>query len=89
MPDIYKASCVAQMSATCIWIHILKKAQSENQFLCRPLPIAIKKHFEYLQNIGTPNSAHAPTNVSDFRVALLANAFSTNSELFPRSFYII
>ncbi|ODN05213.1 Mediator of RNA polymerase II transcription subunit 23 [Orchesella cincta] len=84
VPDITKPYCVSQMAATCIWIHILKKAQTENQFLCRPLPTALKKQYEYLQSIAVQNSTQPSLNVCDFRVALLANAFSTNSELFSR-----
>lgn len=84
VPDITKPYCVSQMAATCIWIHILKKAQTENQLLTRPLPTALKKHYDYLQSIAVANNAHPTLNVCDFRVALLANAFSTNSELFSR-----
>jgi mediator of RNA polymerase II transcription subunit 23 len=31
VPDMTKAVAPAQMSATCIWIHILKKAHGDNQ----------------------------------------------------------
>ena len=87
LPDITKPYCTSQMAATCIWIHILRKAQTENNSmmsLSRPLPSALKGHYDYLQMLIQPGSQQPPLQMNDFRIALLCNAFSTNQELFSR-----
>ena len=88
LPDITKPYCTSQMAPTCIWIHILRKAQTENNSmitsLSRPLPSALKGHYDYLQMLIQPNSSQPPLQMNDFRIALLCNAFSTNQELFSR-----
>jgi len=64
----------------------MKKAQTENTSLPRPLPIALKKHFDYLDMLVQPNggSQLPPLQMNDFRIPLLCNAFSTNQEHFSR-----
>ncbi|OXA45173.1 Mediator of RNA polymerase II transcription subunit 23 [Folsomia candida] len=86
VPDMTKPVATAQMSATCIWIHILKKAQGENQTLPRPLPSTLKNQYDYLQSMVQPSSSQIPLQVNDhcYRVALLCNAYSTNQEHFSR-----
>ena len=79
-----KPYCTAQMAATCIWIHVLKKAQTDNTALYRPLPSALKKHYDFLQMLVQPNSTQPQLQMNDFRIALLCNAFSTNQEHFTR-----
>lgn len=46
VPDCTKPYCTRQMAPTCIWFHLLKKAQSENMHIQRPMPITLKKHHE-------------------------------------------
>jgi mediator of RNA polymerase II transcription subunit 23 len=84
VPDMAKSIATAQLSAACIWIHILKKAQGENVTLSRPLPAILKKQYDYLQNLAHPTSSQPNLNMSDFRIALLCNAYSTNQEHFSR-----
>ncbi|OXA58541.1 Mediator of RNA polymerase II transcription subunit 23 [Folsomia candida] len=84
VPDMTKPVATAQLSATCIWIHILKKAQGENQTLPRPLPSTLKTQYDYLQSLVQPSSSQIPLQVNDYRVALLCNAYSTNQEHFSR-----
>lgn len=82
LPDVKLASSTKKISATCIYIHLLKKAQLENIAL-RPIPIALKKHYEFLQHLSSAQN----TNLSigdDFVVTLLCNAYSTNQEYFSR-----
>jgi mediator of RNA polymerase II transcription subunit 23 len=82
LPEVKLASSTKKISATCIYIHLLKKAQLENVAL-RPIPIALKKHYEFLQHLSTAQN----TNLSigeDYVVTLLCNAYSTNQEYFSR-----
>lgn len=46
VPDFNKALCTHQMAMTCIWIHLLKKAQSEQANLNWPVPHKLKLHHE-------------------------------------------
>ncbi|CAG0886018.1 unnamed protein product [Darwinula stevensoni] len=83
VPDVNDPLSCHQMAPVCIWIHLMKKAQLEGVSVHRPLPIALKTHHEYLQHFVLNNSP--PLTVgTDYRVALLCNAFSTNQEYFPR-----
>lgn len=80
VPDVEKKNSVKQISACCIYIHLLKKAQLENINL-RPIPIALKKHYEFLQHLASSQNL---TIGDDYIVALLCNAYSTNQEYFSR-----
>jgi len=37
---------VRHMAPICVWIHLMKKARVENMNITRPLPIALKNHYE-------------------------------------------
>lgn len=80
IPDVKLASSTKKIAATCIYIHLLKKAQLENVAI-RPIPIALRKHYEFLQQLS---SAQNMTIGEDYIVTLLCNAFSTNQEYFSR-----
>lgn len=71
------------MAMTCIWIHLLKKAQSENANLQWPVPHKLKVHHEFLQHLVMPSNTQLCMG-SDYRIALLCNAYSTNQEYFSR-----
>ncbi|XP_042237503.1 mediator of RNA polymerase II transcription subunit 23-like [Homarus americanus] len=86
VPDYTDPRCAMQMSAMCILMHILKKAQADNIKTPRSLPTVFKNHHEFLQSL-----AHNPQlplitagNPADYRIALLVNAYSTNQEYFQR-----
>ena len=81
-PDFTKPSCTHQIAATCIWIHLLKKAQTEHINIRRPIPIALKMHHEFLHSLVVPNSTLSIT--TDYSIALLCNAYSTNQDYFSR-----
>ncbi|XP_066992222.1 mediator of RNA polymerase II transcription subunit 23 isoform X2 [Anabrus simplex] len=83
VPDFNKALCTHQMAMTCIWIHLLKKAQSEHLNIHRPIPHTLKVHHEFLQHLVMPNNTGMCMG-SDYRIALLCNAYSTNQEYFSR-----
>ncbi|KAG5667969.1 hypothetical protein PVAND_015928 [Polypedilum vanderplanki] len=80
VPDVKHASSTKKIAATCIYIHLLKKAQLENLAI-RPIPVALRKHYEFLQQLS---SAPNLTIGDDCIVTLLCNAFSTNQEYFSR-----
>ncbi|XP_020291253.1 mediator of RNA polymerase II transcription subunit 23 [Pseudomyrmex gracilis] len=82
IPDYSQALCTHQMAITCIWIHLLKKAQSEHSNIHRPIPHTLKVHHEFLQHLVMPNTSLCMG--SDYRIALLCNAYSTNQEYFSR-----
>jgi mediator of RNA polymerase II transcription subunit 23 len=80
VPDVKLSSSTKKIAATCIYIHLLKKAQLENVVI-RPIPTALRKHYEFLQQLSSA------TNLSigdDYVVTLLCNAYSTNQEYFSR-----
>ncbi|XP_041358001.1 mediator of RNA polymerase II transcription subunit 23-like [Gigantopelta aegis] len=79
MPDVSKADSTHTMASTCIWIHLNKKAeQSDKQKLQRPIPFGLKSHLEFLKK--TMNTKNLSLN--DFTIALLCNAYSTNTDFF-------
>lgn len=76
VPDVKLASSTKKIAATCIYIHLFKKAQLENVSL-RPIPIALKKHYEFLQLMSSAQNPSLSIG-EDYVVTLLCNAFSTN-----------
>ncbi|XP_039763756.1 mediator of RNA polymerase II transcription subunit 23 [Pararge aegeria] len=86
VPDCARAHCTHQMAVVCIWMHLLKKAESELKTMT--LPQNLKVQYEYLQHLMT--SSNTPTIMgSDYRIALLCNAYSTNQEYYSRPMGII
>ncbi|XP_065086456.1 mediator of RNA polymerase II transcription subunit 23 [Ochlerotatus camptorhynchus] len=84
VPDYNNPLCTHQMAPTCIWIHLLKRAQSEHYNINRPIPTALKLHHEFLQHLVMPNNNTTLCMGSDYRLALLCNAYSTNPDYFSR-----
>uniref|UniRef100_A0A7G3ABS6 Mediator of RNA polymerase II transcription subunit 23 n=1 Tax=Lutzomyia longipalpis TaxID=7200 RepID=A0A7G3ABS6_LUTLO len=84
VPDFNKPYCTRQMAPTCIWIHLLKKAQSDQINIHRQIPNALKNHHEFLQELVLPSNTSVLSMGSDFRIALLCNAYSTNQDYFSR-----
>lgn len=82
VPDVKHPSSTKKIAATCIYIHLLKKAQLENIVL-RPIPIALKKHYEFLQHLSSAQNQSLSIG-DDYVVTLLCNAYSTNQEYFSR-----
>ena len=50
VPDITKASSTHTVAATCIWIHLNKKAQTDKAQLQRPIPFALREHLDALRD---------------------------------------
>ncbi|KAG8123844.1 putative Mediator of RNA polymerase II transcription subunit 23-like protein [Naja naja] len=78
VPDINKPQSTHAFAMTCIWIHLNRKAHSDNSKLQIPIPHSLKLHHEFLQQSLRSKSLH----MNDYKIALLCNAYSTNSECF-------
>ncbi|XP_037867967.1 mediator of RNA polymerase II transcription subunit 23 [Bombyx mori] len=85
VPDYSKAHCTHQMAVVCIWMHLLKKAETEHKTMT--MPPNLKVQYDFLQHLMTSNNI--PTLGSDYRIALLCNAYSTNQEYYARPMGII
>lgn len=83
VPDITKPGCTHTLSAASIWIHLMKKAESESERskLNRPLPVALTLHYDFLQETMSSNE---PFSRDDYRISLICNAYSTNQDCFSR-----
>ncbi|XP_068610263.1 mediator of RNA polymerase II transcription subunit 23 [Brachionichthys hirsutus] len=79
VPDISKPQSTHSFAMTCIWIHLNRKAQSGKSKLQIPIPHSLKLHHEFLQQSLRSNTL----GMSDYKIALLCNAYSTNAECFP------
>ncbi|XP_058065826.1 mediator of RNA polymerase II transcription subunit 23-like [Anopheles bellator] len=84
VPDYNNPYCTHQMAPTCIWIHLMKRAQTENYNINRPIPIALRSHFDYLQQLAMPSNNPTLFMGSEYRFALLCNAYSTQTDYFSR-----
>lgn len=92
LPNIADPSAVHQLAPTCIWIHLHRKASTSStgvsvkQQLHRPIPQALANHVNFLQQAQNSRV----NSITDFKIALLCNAYSTHSVSFqmPMSFLI-
>ncbi|MGH0148447.1 UNVERIFIED_CONTAM: hypothetical protein FKN15_061335 [Acipenser sinensis] len=78
VPDINKPQSTHAFAMTCIWIHLNRKAQNDNSKLQIPIPHSLKLHHEFLQQ----SLRNKSLQMTDYKIALLCNAYSTNSECF-------
>ncbi|TRY84462.1 hypothetical protein DNTS_035817 [Danionella cerebrum] len=78
VPDISKPQSTHSFAMTCIWIHLNRKAQSEPTKQQIPIPHSLKLHHEFLQQSLRTKSLP----MTDYKIALLCNAYSTNSDCF-------
>ncbi|KAG5276965.1 hypothetical protein AALO_G00111930 [Alosa alosa] len=78
VPDINKPQSTHSFAMTCIWIHLNRKAQSDNSKLQIPIPHSLRLHHEFLQQ----SLRNKSLPMTDYKIALLCNAYSTNSECF-------
>uniref|UniRef100_W5KU24 Mediator of RNA polymerase II transcription subunit 23 n=1 Tax=Astyanax mexicanus TaxID=7994 RepID=W5KU24_ASTMX len=76
--DINKPQSTHAFAMTCIWIHLNRKAQNDNSKLQIPIPHSLKLHHEFLQQ----SLRNKSLPMTDYKIALLCNAYSTNSECF-------
>ncbi|KTG03893.1 hypothetical protein cypCar_00013356 [Cyprinus carpio] len=78
VPDINKPQSMHAFAITCIWIHLNRKAQNDNSKLQIPIPHSLKLQHEFLQQ----SLCNKSLPMTDYKIALLCNAYSTNSECF-------
>uniref|UniRef100_A0A3Q2TKP9 Mediator of RNA polymerase II transcription subunit 23 n=1 Tax=Fundulus heteroclitus TaxID=8078 RepID=A0A3Q2TKP9_FUNHE len=78
VPDISKPQSTHSFAMTCIWIHLNRKAQNDNSKLQIPIPHSLKLHHEFLQQ----SVRNKTLGMTDYKIALLCNAYSTNSDCF-------
>ncbi|XP_043923926.1 mediator of RNA polymerase II transcription subunit 23 [Protopterus annectens] len=78
VPDITKQQSTHAFAMTCIWIHLNRKAQNDDSKLQIPIPHSLKLHHEFLQQ----SLMNTNLQLNDYKIALLCNAYSTNSECF-------
>lgn len=50
IPDVTKPSCTLQMAATCIWIHLTRKAKLEALNVTKKIPPALRLQHEYVNH---------------------------------------
>ncbi|XP_058942997.2 mediator of RNA polymerase II transcription subunit 23 [Pocillopora verrucosa] len=79
IPDITSADSVHSLAMACIWIHLSKKAQSEDVTWRPPVPHILKDQIEFIQNRSGGASSFSLNN---YKIPLLCNAYSTNPEYF-------
>uniref|UniRef100_A0A3P9PB18 Mediator of RNA polymerase II transcription subunit 23 n=1 Tax=Poecilia reticulata TaxID=8081 RepID=A0A3P9PB18_POERE len=78
VPDISKPQSTHSFAMTCIWIHLNRKAHNDNSKLQILIPHSLKLHHEFLQQ----SLRNKSLGMSDYKIALLCNAYSTNSDCF-------
>ncbi|XP_029639982.1 mediator of RNA polymerase II transcription subunit 23 [Octopus sinensis] len=78
VPDVTKPQSTHALASTSIWIHLNKKAHTDKARLQRPIPHALKDHLEFLKHAFSQKNLL----LGDYKIALLCNAYSTNSEYF-------
>ncbi|KAJ8033690.1 Mediator of RNA polymerase II transcription subunit 23 [Holothuria leucospilota] len=85
VPDVNFPSCVQEMAMACIWPHLQGKAALEKKSLPCPLPKVLHLQHEFLRKTcKTPNLP-----LSDYRIALMCNAYSTTTDLFQAPLNIL
>ncbi|XP_068748521.1 mediator of RNA polymerase II transcription subunit 23-like [Montipora capricornis] len=80
LPDITVADSVNSLAMACIWVHLAKKAQTENVTWKPAVPHILKDQLEYIQM--SSRTAASSFNMSNYKIPLLCNAYSTNTDLF-------
>lgn len=83
VPDFNQPQSTRQMAMTCIWIHLTKKAQSEQTTLQWNVPPKLRAHHEFLHQLVPPTNAPLAMG-GDYRITLLCNAYSTNQDYFSK-----
>lgn len=71
LPDLNKPNCIYIMSAASIWTLLAKKAENDSIKLQRSVPIALKLHVEFLQEMINNTSLNSS---NDFIIVLLCNS---------------
>ncbi|KPI96136.1 PREDICTED: mediator of RNA polymerase II transcription subunit 23 [Papilio xuthus] len=86
VPDWTRAHSTHQMAVVCIWMHLLKKAETEHKTMS--MPQNLKVQYEFLQHLMSSNNTPSLMG-GDYRIPLLCNAYSTKQECYTRPMGII
>jgi hypothetical protein len=81
VPDIKERTCTLKLSAAAIFIHLSIKAQATD-YLAFKLPVALLKHYEFLQHLPVKDLNVPASLRQDFLVPLICNTYSTSQDLF-------
>ncbi|KAJ8687549.1 hypothetical protein QAD02_023343 [Eretmocerus hayati] len=87
VPDLTHSICTHQMALVSIWIHLLKKMHPEHTNFYRLIPHNLKTHYEFLHHMAAQNTSLSMG--SDYRIALLCNAYSTSTESFTKPMAVL
>lgn len=85
VPNTDEPASTHSLSAASIWIYLVRKAESENIRLSRPIPPALQAHYEYLVNI--PPIKETGARVS-YREAIYSNLHCFNKAIYPISNFV-
>ncbi|XP_008216794.1 mediator of RNA polymerase II transcription subunit 23 [Nasonia vitripennis] len=87
VPDLTQSICAHQMACVSIWLHLVKKIHPDHTNFHKLIPYNLKTHHEFLQHMAVQNT---PLSMgSDYKIALLCNAYSTSNELFSRPMSVL
>jgi mediator of RNA polymerase II transcription subunit 23 len=76
LPDMSEPSCVEAMAAAGMFVHLQRKAASENIKFGVRLPTALALHHEFLMG-AAGKTCNLSSSSPDYKVSLLCNSFST------------
>lgn len=79
LPDFSKQNSVYIMSAASIWLLISKKFESDSVRFNRKIPVALKTHVDFLQEII--NNSNSPNSSSEYLLAILCNSCKFSTKL--------
>eukprot|EP00795_Rhopilema_esculentum_P007477 gene7477-13251_t len=85
VPDVTKPESTAALAVACIWVHLSKKAQIENQNIIRTAPRLLQNQLTFLKEC----LASRPSELQDYRIVILCNAYSTNADNFSHPLGIL
>lgn len=81
LPDITVADSVHSLAMACIWVHLAKKAQSEDVTWRPAVPHTLKDQIEFIQ-MSSRTAAANSFSLTNYKIPLLCNAYSTNPDCF-------
>ena len=71
LPDLSKPNCIYIMAAASSWILLNKKAENDQVKFSRPMPIALRKHVDFMQQLVTSSPLIA---TDEYTIVLICNA---------------
>ncbi|TRY72734.1 hypothetical protein TCAL_11188 [Tigriopus californicus] len=84
VPDTTMPCCIRKFAATAVYIHLCNKAKSDLTHLQFNLPVALQRHYEFLQQLSTRELKMPESLQSDYLIPVLCNTFSTAQDVFQQ-----